>query len=881
MARFLLDPLLQQRLPWKLQQVYKLLGATDRMDDCPSLDQYLATIQARNPAQFAVDVLEMLQFISQAREDTASLMIISSAIKLLERNSVPIPSQPPRMEPVIQKASTSGWDKAESQAVPLANEPVCKSDWVSQDGVGSSKWQTNSFKAPIFQGSTVIKHTSESKNNPTESQQMPVAVRKDKPIQENDKPKHTSDSQLEMLNRFKHVAQDRKLDWSSDEAEEDEVEEEDENDSEGPQPAKKPLSSDGSEEDSDVDPDEMYNNLKHLEGELMDACPETKFNDSYFDDAKHPKNGIAKARIYTFGQEEVQDDGMEGVPQLVKKKKQKKASKPNKTHKPIIPAVKMMKSNLNPRDREKVKRNLDKFKSVDYQTALHLGAEIDKITHELVPDCLAKQIKKEHGRSSKQRKADPNPAPLPEAYRPNYHQSGPHNKKKVANTINAVPSKPAKRGKRRPDPQMDSSSDDMQDHVPTSDNAPKGKQPGFTWKPEGDQDDAWHESDQDNEERMMQAKPAAKKRKNESPQAKKQRLAAEAAQKAGLGAMYGLPKGPDSDYPNLAWMHQTPTQNQEKPIVSVQPEAEADLMQELQAALIGPDSEHKQVPYIKIADLRQDYTYTYISKSGDDFTAAMDYLDTQKLVGFDTEFITNDRMLIATYIQFSTLEKGFVINLQHSQFETEFRQRLASFFTNKAIKKIGFSIKNDIAAIKRVFLNDIELEGFESIEQHLFLNCDSLSLGLSHICKRYYGKPLNKQLQTSVADNKDLTSDSEIVYTVMDALVPICLYEDFKEIVEYKCMGGSYLEDDIQENDFEFLVDPSCKGLIQKLARGEYSVLELDKELNHQQIIEAASKTATKVFITSDKYLILKGEKIRNKMGFSTSKKFDEGKQST
>ena len=887
-ARFLNDPLLNQRLPWKLQQVYKILGSSENLEDCPELTKHFTVLQQRTGADFAIEILEMLHYISEAREDTASLMIISSAIKLLEGNlnptqkSEPQPAGTTKKEPTApQHSNDGGWGvdpapRALEESQQLGGQ---NSDWAS---AGPQHFQAQQVKSSAF-------GASQPNVQPKQQEQID-AVQNKKDTKPPAKPQMTSADQLHMLSQFKQPAKERQLQWSSDEAEDQEIEDdEDENDSECPQPPKKankpPLSSDGSEEDSDVDPDEMYNNLKHLEKELLDAAPETNFNDSYFDDAKRPKKNIVHNRIYKFGEEEAKhpgvDDDAEAMNQfLKKKKKQKNPSKPNKTHKPNkpLPLVKVPKTNLNPRDKEAVKRHLAKLsRGLDYNTAIKIGSGIDKITHEYVSSSLAAQVNKEKGRSTKEREADWNPTPLPEAYRPNHRYLTRSNKdeKKRQGFQAPAEGRNNRRGKKKHNPNTDSSSDEgAQDQLPSQDEGARKKQM-MEFKPDTAQDDeGWGLSDPGETEKGTEPKPASKKKKNEQPRGKKQKVTQQAPKTGSLGPIYGMSEGPDSDYPGLA---------ANKP-VTIPNEAEkgtldgegAELQAQLQA-LINTEGPVKKIEYLTVKDLRKDYKYTYISKSGEEFDNAMNYLDAQTVVGFDTEFITKDKMPMATYIQFSTQEQGFIINLQHSQYETPFKERMVKFLTNPAIKKVGFAIRQDIPAIKRVFLNDIELEGFESIEQHLFLNCDSLTLGLTHICKRFYGKPVDKQLQTCVAEETDLNTESEIEYAALDALVPICLYHDYKEVVDYKCMGGAYMEEEIETNDFEFLVDPACKGLMTKLIRGDYSVLELDRELTHQQIIEAAAKTPSRVFITSDKYLILKGTSIKNKLAFSTSKRFDEG----
>ena len=64
---------------------------------------------------------------------------------------------------------------------------------------------------------------------------------------------------------------------------------------------------------------------------------------------------------------------------------------------------------------------------------------------------------------------------------------------------------------------------------------------------------------------------------------------------------------------------------------------------------------------------------------------------------------------------------------------------------NEKITKVGFSVKNDIQALNRTFNNLLEFKEVVGIDDLLFLAKNTSKLGLSTICKRYYGKPMNKE----------------------------------------------------------------------------------------------------------------------------------------
>lgn len=147
-----------------------------------------------------------------------------------------------------------------------------------------------------------------------------------------------------------------------------------------------------------------------------------------------------------------------------------------------------------------------------------------------------------------------------------------------------------------------------------------------------------------------------------------------------------------------------------------------------------------------------------------DINLIFDFLESHTHIGLDTEFTQNRG---ATYIQISTLQYGFIFNTAQKnsdvreQMEWEninpnkvphplrynpvFLDRLRALLCNPHIYKIGYSLGNDIKAIKRLFNGDFEEEkvgGMLGLEKYLFTFPSNM--GLSTLVKRHYGLPLNK-----------------------------------------------------------------------------------------------------------------------------------------
>ena len=235
-------------------------------------------------------------------------------------------------------------------------------------------------------------------------------------------------------------------------------------------------------------------------------------------------------------------------------------------------------------------------------------------------------------------------------------------------------------------------------------------------------------------------------------------------------------------------------------------------------------------PFLKISHISPGFTYKYIPGLGKDFEEAFEYLVTKKQIGFDTEFINKDGDLLATYIQFATIERGYVFNLhKDDKYQPRFKEAFKSIVSNKDIKKIGFNVKNDKAAIMRVFNNDdIECLGFVGIEELLF-TIPSATIGLSDLCRRYYGKPLDKGAQTEIAKIEELEDEELVEYAVMDALVPITLFRELKSVIESRPVDNLILTDQFHPNDIDFLLDQSCRSLKPLLQRTEIGNFIIDK----------------------------------------------------
>jgi hypothetical protein len=149
--------------------------------------------------------------------------------------------------------------------------------------------------------------------------------------------------------------------------------------------------------------------------------------------------------------------------------------------------------------------------------------------------------------------------------------------------------------------------------------------------------------------------------------------------------------------------------------------------------------------FLQISDLTdKSYKIDYIEKADKaKLDEVFDHLHSQRIVGIDSEFTEKKG---ATFIQISSLERGFIFNMNKKgiKFGKHCRAKLKKFLENKRIIKIGYSVESDVRMINRAFQNNFQLKGFETIENKLYLCRTSNSIGLSKLCQRIFGKLKNQ-----------------------------------------------------------------------------------------------------------------------------------------
>lgn len=151
--------------------------------------------------------------------------------------------------------------------------------------------------------------------------------------------------------------------------------------------------------------------------------------------------------------------------------------------------------------------------------------------------------------------------------------------------------------------------------------------------------------------------------------------------------------------------------------------------------------------------------------------AAFDYLKKCTIVGIDTE--TKPSFTRGTYhkvalVQISTLDHCFLFRLNKINFPEE----LANFLTDKKIRKIGLSLRDDLSGLNKH--NSFKPENFVDI-QSIIQSYGILELGLQKIYAILFAKKISKSQRLSNWENAELT-ELQQRYAATDAWASLQIY---------------------------------------------------------------------------------------------------------
>lgn len=151
--------------------------------------------------------------------------------------------------------------------------------------------------------------------------------------------------------------------------------------------------------------------------------------------------------------------------------------------------------------------------------------------------------------------------------------------------------------------------------------------------------------------------------------------------------------------------------------------------------------------------------------------AALDYLNRQKIVGFDTETrpsFRKGRTYKVSLIQLSTLRHSFLFRINKLGLTDELRE----FLENENIIKVGLSIKDDFHVLHRI--SKFEPGGFIDL-QPFVKRYGIVDNSLQRIYGIIFGERISKSQRLSNWEAAEL-SEGQCVYASIDAWACLKIY---------------------------------------------------------------------------------------------------------
>jgi len=166
----------------------------------------------------------------------------------------------------------------------------------------------------------------------------------------------------------------------------------------------------------------------------------------------------------------------------------------------------------------------------------------------------------------------------------------------------------------------------------------------------------------------------------------------------------------------------------------------------------------------------------YTIDSFSDVIKAVNYLEKQTILGFDTEtrpcFSKGKRNEVAL-LQLSTEKYAFLFRLNNIGLPKE----LAKILANEKILKIGVALKDDVLALKKI--TNFEPQGFIDLQTYV-KTFEIENFGLKSLSALVLGFKISKNQQVSNWEATTLT-DAQKRYAATDAWVSLKIYQKLKE----------------------------------------------------------------------------------------------------
>lgn len=895
MAQFINDPILEKNKPRKLQKIYELLGRQDQMESSGALKDYLRGFSdsCEDSKGFTVEILELLLFMAESKKDVVSQLIIESTIDILEepakQNQKETSAQIIEdLQRQIKEASKLEKVAAELKVQTVQTEPRIKRDEKKKapkdsensldcgDSSGGAK-KTRTRKTGILRKQTSeepeLTEEEDSESSPSESLNMDENVEDDQDEEKSDLLENTSQ---------------------------------------------------GSSSDGNISDSELYNRFKDFEE--IDLLLEEGHQQSSKAPEGTKKNWVFQANRQNGRGE---DPALEKLPKgyvrganLRLNKKEKKQMKKNlarmanKKYTDIFQEMQYVNNLINPVVAEDGLPLPDNWKVNENQKQTLNQKKPSKIASKILSE---REERRRERKGRAKGKADP------------WERLKPKEKKKI---LREEKKKGKKEGKKRGgDKEREERGErklgEREEGIGGGIVEGMGKEVDPLAS-----ESAYSPLDMDT--LKSQSNGADKKRDNQRgslEQEMKERLFGENDQKQGFSQPAG---GSDSHSNSFSQINEEDLIAEDGP---PQPTRSVGLRglknkkvfkSKKETTEETPEQkEIDQKKYIHYSDINPSFQFAYFDDPSSEPTFTeniqasltgeeknwfslsdwMAYFNSQDLVGLDTEFVSSKGNLpVATYIQIASMDRGIIVNLQAEEIkygttvkkegcpDFNFRKELKSLFENKAIRKIGFGFEHDIKALKGTFpvsvynadeddsqeisseaqsiFGEIKFDNFFDLVNNMFTN-KGPTLGLTHISQRAFGKGLDKSAQETIAHEKSLTEKSDIEYGILDALIPIAVYNLYKSSIDSPCYDDFYkLEGAINSQELEFLLDKPCGMLVNHFKRSSFGV-RLIREESYAEIAKLTAGENKPLLVTSDKHIIA-DESFKNVFVYHDLKRFKE-----
>jgi ribonuclease D len=163
--------------------------------------------------------------------------------------------------------------------------------------------------------------------------------------------------------------------------------------------------------------------------------------------------------------------------------------------------------------------------------------------------------------------------------------------------------------------------------------------------------------------------------------------------------------------------------------------------------------------------------YVVVVTSEDQAAAAIERLQRESLVGFDTESrpsFTRGKSYPISLVQLATEDTAYLFQLK----KTGFTNKLLEFLENENVKKIGVGIKNDIEKLQE--LRKFKAGGFIDLSA-IASEKGIIQVGLRGLTARYIEHRITKTAQKTNWAQTQLTKKQQI-YAASDAWICLRIY---------------------------------------------------------------------------------------------------------